>query len=197
METIKVTTRQKEGGKGSPSPLQHQFQIENISGYGLKLAATLTTMSLTSTHLSAQQYNTHQEQYQAFHQSEKLLRTKQKKKNEKITTIIITIMIIIIIIIALKGAILDFYNLLTVPWSVSNTYAQVAMAQSCANHMQHIERLLCGNLLCHVVGRDGVEITFILAFFFYWLKPLNDEGGKEAGVSGENPWWWASENAKC
>ena len=34
-----------------------------------------------------------------------------------------------------------FYNLLTVPRTVSNTYAQVARAQSCANHVQHIERL--------------------------------------------------------
>ena len=34
-----------------------------------------------------------------------------------------------------------FYNLLTAPQTVSNMYAQAAQAQSCANHMQHIERL--------------------------------------------------------
>ena len=34
-----------------------------------------------------------------------------------------------------------FYNLLTAPRTVSNTYAQVAQAQSCANHVQHIECL--------------------------------------------------------
>ena len=51
------------------------------------------------------------------------------------------IMIIIITIIALKGANRDFYNLLTAPRTVSNTYAQVARAQSFANRVQHIERL--------------------------------------------------------
>ena len=34
-----------------------------------------------------------------------------------------------------------FYNLLTAPRTVSNTYAHVAWAQSCANHVQHIEQL--------------------------------------------------------
>ena len=34
------------------------------------------------------------------------------------------------------------YNLLTAPQTVSNTYAQVARAQSCANHVQHIEHCL-------------------------------------------------------
>ena len=35
----------------------------------------------------------------------------------------------IIKIIALKGAIPDFYNLLTAPQTVSNTYAEVAQVQ--------------------------------------------------------------------
>ena len=34
-----------------------------------------------------------------------------------------------------------FYNLLAAPQTVSNTYAQVAKVQLCANHVQHIERL--------------------------------------------------------
>ena len=60
------------------------------------------------------------------------------------------------IIVALKGAIWSlfvfcwffffffffFYNL-TAPWTVSNTYAPVALTQSCANLVQHIERLSC------------------------------------------------------
>ena len=79
---------------------------------------------------------------------------------------------------ALKGAIWDLYNLLTAPQTVSNRYAQVAQAQSCANHMQHIQRL------SHATWYEGtaqllsvtVEIAFILALF-YWLKPLTDEGG--------------------
>ena len=33
-----------------------------------------------------------------------------------------------------------FYNLLTAPRTVCNTYTQVAMAQLCANHVQHIGR---------------------------------------------------------
>ena len=40
----------------------------------------------------------------------------------------------LIITIALKGANRDFYNLLTAPRTVSNTYAQVVRAQSCANN---------------------------------------------------------------
>ena len=34
-----------------------------------------------------------------------------------------------------------FYNLLMAPWTVSNTFAQVARVQLCANHVQHIKRL--------------------------------------------------------
>ena len=39
------------------------------------------------------------------------------------------------------SAIRDFYNLLFAPRTVANTYAQFARARSCANHVQHIERL--------------------------------------------------------
>ena len=46
-----------------------------------------------------------------------------------------------IVIIALKGTISDLYNLLTALRTVSSAYAQMARAQSCANHVQHIERL--------------------------------------------------------
>ena len=86
------------------------------------------------------------------------------------------IIIIIIIIIAFKGIIQDFYNL-TAPRTVSNTFAQVARI-SCANHVQHIERLSRASchVTCHVVQRDcsaikfyRVEITFIWALF-YWLN---------------------------
>ena len=40
------------------------------------------------------------------------------------------------------------YNLLTAPWTVSNTYSQVAMPQSCANHVQHIGALIACNMSC-------------------------------------------------
>ena len=70
-----------------------------------------------------------------------------------------------------------FYNLLTALRTVSNTDAQVARTRSCANHMQHIERLSRATCdTCHVVRRDSsaikfdrVEIAFILALF-YWLN---------------------------
>ena len=98
-----------------------------------------------------------------------------------ITTTII-IIIIIIIIIELKGAVrvcFFFYNLLTAPRTVSNTYAQAARAQSCANHVQYIERLSrAARVTCQIVGRsssavqfDRVEIAlFQLFFFFFWLN---------------------------
>ena len=54
---------------------------------------------------------------------------------------IIIIIIMIIIVIAWKVAIRNFHNLLTATRTVSNTCAQVAWAQSCANHVLHIERL--------------------------------------------------------
>ena len=87
------------------------------------------------------------------------------------TTTTTIIIIIIITIIAFKGAIRDFFNnLLTAPRTVSNTHAQVARAQSCANRVQHIERLSRATcrVTCHLVRRDSsamkfdrVEIAFI------------------------------------
>ena len=59
----------------------------------------------------------------------------------KITIIITTPLrptITTIIIITLKGAIPDFYYLLTAPQTVSNSYAEVAQAQSCAIHQAFI-----------------------------------------------------------
>ena len=56
-------------------------------------------------------------------------------------TMMIMIIIIIIIIIAFKGAVRDFF--LQSPHCAANRvqHAQVARAKSCANHVQHIERL--------------------------------------------------------
>ena len=47
-----------------------------------------------------------------------------------------------------------FYNLLTAPQTVSNTYAQVAKAQLGENHVQHIERLSQATC-CVPVGTKG------------------------------------------
>ena len=75
------------------------------------------------------------------------------------------IIIVMIIVIALEGAVQDFYCLLTASWTVSNTYTQVARALSFANHVQHMQ-----HVVCHVVERDissikfdRVEITYVLA----------------------------------
>ena len=59
------------------------------------------------------------------------------------------------IIIAFKGAIRDFYNLLTAPRTVSNAYAQVAWAQSYANHVQHIERLSRASVMLRATLYEG------------------------------------------
>ena len=54
-----------------------------------------------------------------------------------------------------------FYNLLTVPRTVSNTYAQVARAQSRANHTEIIERLSRATCVtCHLVQMDSSAIKF-------------------------------------
>ena len=55
-----------------------------------------------------------------------------------------------------------FYNFLTAPRTVSNTYAQVPQAQSCANYVKHIERLSRATcrVTCHLVRRDSSAIKF-------------------------------------
>ena len=73
-----------------------------------------------------------------------------------------------------KSRFFFFYHLLTAPRTVSNTYAQVARAQSCANHVQHIQRLpraTC-RATCHVVRKDSSAIKFDraeIAFISAWL----------------------------
>ena len=109
------------------------------------------------------------------------------------------IIIIIIIIIAFKFASREFSQ----PHCAMNTYAQVAWAKLCANHVQHIEclsRATC-RVACHVVRRDSsaikfdrVEIAFIWAVF-YGLNHWTDEGEEKTRVPRENPWQRASEHA--
>ena len=67
-------------------------------------------------------------------------------------------LIIIIIIIALEGANQDYYNLLNALRTVSNTYTQVARAQSCANHVQHIGRLSC--VTCYVPRGTKEQLSY-------------------------------------
>ena len=78
-----------------------------------------------------------------------------------VVVVVVVVVVKVIIITAFKGVIrYFFYNLLTAPRTVSNTYAQVAWAQSCANHVQHIQRIsraTC-HVTCHVVRRDSSAI---------------------------------------
>ena len=48
-----------------------------------------------------------------------------------------------------------FYNLLTAPRTVCNTYAQVAWAQPCVNHVQHIERLSRASVILRATWYEG------------------------------------------
>ena len=63
--------------------------------------------------------------------------------------------IITIIIIAFKGAIRDFFT-------ISNTYAQVARAQSCENHVQHIERSSRASVMLRATWYEGTAQQFCL-----------------------------------
>ena len=57
-------------------------------------------------------------------------------------------------------------------------YAQMARAQSCANHVQHIERLSRSTCraTCYVARRDSSAIKFaraeiaFISVLFYWLS---------------------------
>ena len=66
--------------------------------------------------------------------------------------------VMVMIMIALKGATRDFYSHLTAPRTASNTYAQVARAQSSANRAQHIERL--SRVTCHVPRGTKGQINY-------------------------------------
>ena len=84
----------------------------------------------------------------------------------QLTIIIIIIMmmmlLIMMIIIAFKGSIQEF---LQSPHCATNRLQHVRSsgpAQSCANHMQHIERLsrATSRVACHMVRRDSSAIKF-------------------------------------
>ena len=62
---------------------------------------------------------------------------------------------ILVIIIDSKALFEIFHILLTAPRTVSNTYAQVARAQSCANHVQHIERLSHASVVLRATWYEG------------------------------------------
>ena len=78
--------------------------------------------------------------------------------------------------------------------------AQVARAQSCANHNQHIKRLSCATCVLHdTTGQLSYEAwqswNRIYISFILLAEQLSNEGGEETVVPRENPWQQASENA--
>ena len=84
-----------------------------------------------------------------------------------------------------------FNNLLTAPRTVSNTHTQVARAQSCANHVPHIERFssvqhavyLLVRRDCSAVNFDRAEIAFTFSFILL-AEPLTDERGEVGWLVG-------------
>ena len=80
-----------------------------------------------------------------------------------VSFILHTAWLTIIVEIALKGAVQDFYNLFTALRTVSNMYAQVVKAQSCANHMQHVERL--SHATCDVPHGMKGQLSYL--FYLY------------------------------
>ena len=75
------------------------------------------------------------------------------------------IIIIIITIITSKALFEIFYNLLTAPRTISNTYAQVARAQPCANHVQHTERLSRASVMIRATWYEGTAQLLSLTEF--------------------------------
>ena len=77
-----------------------------------------------------------------------------------------------------------FYNLLTALRTVSDTYAQVAQAQPCANHMQHIERLSRASVMLCATWYEGtaqlLNLTelnshlFELYFIGWTINPMKE-----------------------
>ena len=63
--------------------------------------------------------------------------------------------LIIITIIAFKGAIRDFLQSPHSARTVTNTHAQVAQAQSCANHVQHIDHLSHARVMLRATWYEG------------------------------------------
>ena len=75
-----------------------------------------------------------------------------------------------------------FYNLLTAPRTVSNMYTQVAQAQLCANHVQHVKHLSRASVMLRATWYEGtaqlLSLTelqshlFELYFIGWTIKPM-------------------------
>ena len=83
----------------------------------------------------------------------------------------------------------------TAPRTVSNTYAQVARAQPCANHVQHIERLSRASVMLRATRYEGtaqlLNLTklkshlFELYFIGWIIKPMKE--GRKSEYPDKTP----------
>ena len=92
---------------------------------------------------------------------------------------IVALIIIIIIIIAFKGAIRNFLQSLHSAANCLNMNAQVARAQLCANHVQHIKRLSRAIVMLRATWYEGTAQLLSLSWnriylsFISLAEPLN------------------------
>ena len=76
--------------------------------------------------------------------------------------------------IAFKGAIRDYF-LLTASRTVSNTYAQVARAESCANQVQHVLRGTWSEGTAQLL-RQIIKSHLLELYLIGWtIKPMKDD----------------------
>ena len=81
----------------------------------------------------------------------------------------------------------------------------MAQAQSCANHMQHMEYFHVQHVMLHAMWYEETAqllsfTEFKLHLFELYLlaEPLTNEGGEETEEPRENPWRRVSEmNRSC
>ena len=84
-----------------------------------------------------------------------------------------------IMIMTLQGAIRFCYNVLTALRTISYTYAQVATAQSCANHVERRELITCN--MSYASRYEGIaellDFTELKSRFFQFYFVAKTKNG--------------------
>ena len=62
-----------------------------------------------------------------------------------------------------------FLQSLTAQRTVTNTNAQVARVQLCANHMQHMERIIMCNMSCTICYEGTVQLLSSNTIYFKFI----------------------------
>ena len=96
-------------------------------------------------------------------------------------------MMMMMMMMAFKGTTRDFHNLLTALQTVSNTYVLVAWAQSCANHVQHIERLSRATTLCATWHEGTAELLSLTEFKSHLVQPYFIGSNHQPMKEGRKP----------